>query len=90
MVMVSSFIQASGTQVFLKELTGSSRRNVGEVITCELKSSCNSLTGDCGSLTILDELPLGMVISSCIKPVGFTVNQCTPGTTTVEIHLLFE
>jgi hypothetical protein len=84
-IFMSLFSFASGTQTFLKELVGSNTRDLGEVITYELKSACNSLTGDCGSLTITDTLPVGMVIDSCVVPTGFTINQCTSGGTNIEI-----
>jgi hypothetical protein len=84
-ILINSLSLAEGTQTFSKELVGSSTRDLGEVLTYELKSACNSLTGDCGSLTITDTLPLGMVISSCLVPTGFTVNQCSAGSSDIEI-----
>jgi len=76
---------AEGTQTFTKELVGPASRNVGEVVTYELKPACNSLSGDCGTLSIVDTLPTGMVIDSCTVPTGFTINSCAPGTSNIDI-----
>lgn len=84
-LMSSSNAFAEGTQTFTKELQGSATRNVGDVVTYELKPACNSLTGDCGNLTITDTLPAGMVIDSCTVPTGFTINSCAPGTSNIDI-----
>jgi len=71
------FATASGTLVFQKQLEGSTQRDVGDIVTYTLKTSCNSLTGDCGDLTITDTAPNGMEVIGCSVPNGFTANKCT-------------
>lgn len=85
MMLLNSTAWAAGAQTFLKELVGASDRNVGEVVSYELKTACNTLTSDCGDLTITDTLPEGMVIDSCDIPSGFTATRCVAGEKDIEI-----
>ena len=85
MTLLSNMAWGQGQQTFVKELIGDTSRDVGEVVTYHLKPACNSLTGDCGDLTIVDTLPNGMVIDSCVVPTGFTINSCVTGGKDIEI-----
>jgi len=79
---------AEGVQTFVKEVTSGLTTTTGGVVIYELKTACNSNTGDCGSLIITDILPAGTTLESCSLPVGYSAvgASCAPGSTAVTIN----
>ncbi len=76
---------AAGIQTFSKELTSGNTVDVGGLVAYKLNLGCSAAPSDCGTLKITDTLPAGMVIESCTAPSIFTMVQCTPGQTAIEI-----
>lgn len=75
-LMVWGNAYAAGEQTLTKILLTSVVPSSGEAVNYRLTLACNSLTSDCGTLTVTDTLPLELEAVSCFAPAGFTVNTC--------------
>ena len=86
MFVLQTTLSADGGTVSLsKALQGDSGRKTGELTVYTIKTSCSALNGDCGSLTVTDDLPDGLIIKSCSVPTGYTATKCDEGGTSIQI-----
>ncbi len=69
---------ASGPHTSVKNLLSNNMVFAGDFVEYQIQFACNSLTGDCGNLTITDNLPAELEIISCSPPLGFTTS-CAAG-----------
>lgn len=77
LLLGSGFTYADGTQTHTKSLLTTQTPASGDDVNYRLAVACNSLTSDCGTLTITDTLPAELEAVGCSVPSGFTVNSCT-------------
>ncbi len=81
---IISNAHAEGPHTSTKLLTGAANVFAGDFVEYQIQFACNSLTGDCGNLSITDNLPAELEIISCTAPVGFTVT-CPVGGNNVTV-----
>ncbi|HHC74170.1 MAG TPA: hypothetical protein ENK78_03755, partial [Thiothrix sp.] len=79
-VLFANHAHAAGTQTFEKTLLTPQLSAIGETVKYRYALACNSLTSDCGNLTVTDTLPSELEATGCNVPSGFTVVSCTGST----------
>jgi len=76
-LLCANYAKADGTQTFEKTLLTPQLAAVGDTVKYRFALACNSLTSDCGTLTVTDTVPDELEVTACNVPSGFTVVTCS-------------
>jgi uncharacterized repeat protein (TIGR01451 family) len=88
-LLCANYASADGTQTFEKILLTPQLADVGDTVKYRFALACNSLTSDCGNLTITDTVPDELEVISCNVPSGFTVVTCSGQTINITKDTVF-